>query len=248
MERPGPSVEQTIFDTSSLVFLDLLGYVPLLRQLYQVVLPEAVSEELSARPGTLGSEVVSLEWVEGRTPGTEGVRRVRQEPPKVGRGETEVVALGMELSCPVVLDDRKARLRARRAGLEITGTLGVLLRLHRLGLASRDLKEDQRAKLAGTGRGHLSIVCCDRQVVGDQTVLCRQDAHVRHPRLPFAQEPAQHTEGWSIVALDGREKIFVGTLATRARQYEQAASGWLRLRHYSLPGSGVKLGLPTSPL
>jgi predicted nucleic acid-binding protein len=28
--------------------------------------------------------------------------------------------------------------------LEITGTLGVLLRLHRLGLASRDLEEDLR--------------------------------------------------------------------------------------------------------
>jgi predicted nucleic acid-binding protein len=37
-----------------------------------------------------------------------------------------------------------ARLRACHAGLEITGTLGVLLRLHRLGLASRDLEEDLR--------------------------------------------------------------------------------------------------------
>lgn len=144
MERPGPSEEHTVFDTSSLVFLDLLGYVPLLRQLYQVVLPEAVSEELSARPGAPGSGVVSLDWVANRIPDAESVRRVRQEPPTVGRGETEVIALGMELSCPVVLDDRKARLRARRAGLEITGTLGVLLRLHCLGLASRDLKEDLR--------------------------------------------------------------------------------------------------------
>ena len=45
---------------------------------------------------------------------------------------------------PVVLDDRKARLRARRAGLEITGTLGVLLRVHRLELVSRGLEEDLR--------------------------------------------------------------------------------------------------------
>lgn len=144
MERPGPSEEQTVFDTSSLVFLDLLGYVPLLRQLYQVVLPEAVSEELSARLGAPGSGVVSLDWVAIRTPRMESVRQVRQEPPTIGRGETEVIALGMELSCPVVLDDSKARLRARRAELEITGTLGVLLRVHRLGLASRSLEEDLR--------------------------------------------------------------------------------------------------------
>lgn len=144
MERSTPSEEQAVFDTSSLVFLDLLGYVPILRRLYKVVLPEAVSEELSARPGSPGSWVVSLDWIANHVPDEEDVRQVRQEPPTVGRGETEVIALGMELSCPVVLDDRKARLRARRAGLEITGTLGILLRMHRLGLASRNLDEDMR--------------------------------------------------------------------------------------------------------
>ncbi len=86
--------------------------------------------------------MVSLDWVVHCAPSADSVRRVRREPPTVGRGETEVIALGLELSCPVVLDDRLARLRARRAGLEITGTLGVLLRLHRLGLASRGLEED----------------------------------------------------------------------------------------------------------
>jgi predicted nucleic acid-binding protein len=108
------------------------------------VLPEAVIEELSARPDASGSGVVSLDWVSHLAPRTESVHRVRREPPTLGSGEAEVIALGLELSCPVVLDDRKARLRARRAGLEITGTLGVLLRLHRLGLASRRLEEDLR--------------------------------------------------------------------------------------------------------
>lgn len=144
MERRGRLEELAVFDTSSLIFLDLLGYIPLLRQLYQVVLPEAVSQELSARPFSPGSGVGSLDWVVHSTPSAENVRRVRWGPPTVGRGEGEVIALGLELSCQVVLDDRKARLRARRVGLEITGTLGVLLRLHRLGLASRDIEGDLR--------------------------------------------------------------------------------------------------------
>ena len=144
MRRRGSPEDTAVFDTSSLVFLDLLGYMPLLRMLYKVVLPEAVSQELSARPNLPGSRVVSLGWISNRLPDAEIVRRVRAEPPAVGRGETEVVALGLELSCLVVLDDRKARLRARRASLEITGTLGVLLRLHRLGLTSQDLEEDLR--------------------------------------------------------------------------------------------------------
>lgn len=137
-------MEQAVFDTSALIFISALGYFPLLRSLYRVVMSEAVRDELSARPDSPGSEAVSLEWVEGRTVGTEDVRRVQQEPPAIGKGETEVIALGLELSCPVVLDDKKARLRARRAGLEITGTLGSLLRLHHHGLVSRELKDDLR--------------------------------------------------------------------------------------------------------
>jgi hypothetical protein len=45
LERSGRSGEPAVFDTSSLIFLDLLGYILLLQQLYQVVVPEAVSEE-----------------------------------------------------------------------------------------------------------------------------------------------------------------------------------------------------------
>jgi uncharacterized protein len=142
LEISGRLGEPAVFDTSSLIFLDLLDYMPLLRQVYQVIVPVAVSEELSAHPGSPGSAVMSLGWVVQRAPGTESVRRVRSGSPTVGRGEREVIALGLEFSCPVVLDDKKARLRARRAGLGITGTLGVLLRLYRIGLASRDIEED----------------------------------------------------------------------------------------------------------
>jgi predicted nucleic acid-binding protein len=91
-----------------------------------------------------GSGVVSLDWVEHHIPDPENVGRVEREPPTVGKGEKETIALGLELSCSIVLDDKKARLRARRAGLEVTGTLGILLRLHRIGLTSRGIDEDLR--------------------------------------------------------------------------------------------------------
>jgi predicted nucleic acid-binding protein len=145
LEQAGLYEEFTIFDTSSIIFLDLLGYVPLLRGLYRVAMPEAVREELSARPDSSGGDVVSIDWVVLGSPSPDRTRQVQQEPPAVGGGETEVIALGMEWSCPVVLDDKKARLRARRAGLEITGTLGILLRLRRLGHVSRELEDDLRS-------------------------------------------------------------------------------------------------------
>ncbi len=60
------------------------------------------------------------------------------------RGEEEVIALALVFSALIVLDDKRARNYARRVGLQLTGTLGVLLRLHHPRLASRVLKEDLR--------------------------------------------------------------------------------------------------------
>ena len=61
-----------------------------------------------------------------------------------GKGERQAIALALDLSALVVLDDGRARNHARRVVLRLTGTLGVLLGLHRMGLASRDLDEDLR--------------------------------------------------------------------------------------------------------
>jgi predicted nucleic acid-binding protein len=45
------------------------------------------------------------------------------------RGEAEVIALAQEISADlVVIDERLGRRHARRLGLRLTGTLGVLLK------------------------------------------------------------------------------------------------------------------------
>jgi predicted nucleic acid-binding protein len=135
--------EPAVFDASPLVFFDVLGYAGLLPELHQVFVPPAVVEELVALPGEPGSGLPSEGWVERRAPGSETLRKVEAGMTE-GRGEKEAIALALDLSAPVVLDDKRARNHARRVGLRLTGTLGVLLRLHRLGLASRSLQEDLR--------------------------------------------------------------------------------------------------------
>ena len=80
-------------------------------------------------------------WVELRSPRPETLRQVEKELTE-GRGEKEAIALALDLSALVVLDDKRARNYARRVGLRLTGTLGVLLRLHHLGLAERELEAD----------------------------------------------------------------------------------------------------------
>jgi predicted nucleic acid-binding protein len=138
---PPPEKEPAVFDASPLVFFDALGYADLLPDLHRVLVPPAVIGELVALPGEPGSDLPAEEWVEQRAPGVESLRRVEREMTE-GRGEKEAIALALELSALVVLDDKRARHYARRVGLRLTGTLGMLLRLHRLNLASRGLEED----------------------------------------------------------------------------------------------------------
>lgn len=135
--------EPAVFDASPLVFFDVLGYADLLPELHQVFVPSAIVEEVIALPGEPGSGIPEEEWVEQRAPRTETLRKIESEMTE-GRGEKEAIALAIDLSALIVLDDKRARNYARRVGLRLTGTLGLVLRLHRLGLASRRLEEDLR--------------------------------------------------------------------------------------------------------
>ncbi|MGQ9657856.1 MAG: DUF3368 domain-containing protein [Fimbriimonadales bacterium] len=56
----------------------------------------------------------------------------------LGRGEAEVIALGLEkrqegIGCELVLDDRRARQIAHEFGLRVVGTVGLLVRAKRQG-------------------------------------------------------------------------------------------------------------------
>lgn len=138
---PVPEEEPAVFDASPLVFFDILGYAGLLSELHQVFVPPAVVEEVMALPGEPGSRILEEEWVERLTPKAETLRKIESKMTE-GRGEKEAIALALDLSALVVLDDKQARNYARHFGLRLTGTIGLVLRLHHLGLASWSLEED----------------------------------------------------------------------------------------------------------
>ena len=116
----------------------------MLPRLYRVIISPQVASELAVKPGTPGSGVPHLPWVEHKMPHLATLRRVQGEL-AADPGEEEAVALALELSTWVVLDDLKARRYARRVNLRLVGTLGVLLRIHRFGLASRSLEAEIKA-------------------------------------------------------------------------------------------------------
>lgn len=118
-------MQVVICNTSPLQYLhqaDLLNVLPDLFESVQIPLAVAVELAQGGRHGIDLPEIKLLPWLSLKS--VSGNPRISQIT-NLGKGEKEVIALGLESSNPLlVLDDGKARRFATSVGLEITGTMG----------------------------------------------------------------------------------------------------------------------------
>jgi predicted nucleic acid-binding protein len=125
-----------ISDTSPLRYLVLIGQADLLPALYtDVLIPEAVTDELN-KPAT--PEPVRR-WIAHRPSWLQVVpltaRSASVSLPDLDPGEHDAIILALHLKADLVLmDEREGVEEARRLGLTVTGTLGVLDRAAERGL------------------------------------------------------------------------------------------------------------------
>lgn len=132
--------DRAIIDTSVLIAFDKLRLTMLLCELYcEIILPQAVIDEFGAP---------NLACSSARRPGGPLVNLLVQEV-GLGEGESEVIALGVELGARVVIDDMKARKVAESLGLNVTGTMGLLLKAELRGFISSALDQAKRLKQLG---------------------------------------------------------------------------------------------------
>jgi predicted nucleic acid-binding protein len=118
-----------VADTGPLNYLVLIGDIELLPKLFgRVLTPQAVCDELADHD----APTAVREWV-ARRPAWLDVRRNPDFRPddaktaKLDRGERAAIALASALMADLVLmDDQEGVAAARRAGLVVVGTLGVL--------------------------------------------------------------------------------------------------------------------------
>lgn len=129
-----------ISDTSAITNLAAIQHLHLLFQLYkQVIIPEAVYRELAdidpPVPGTL--EIQAVSWIEVKQIANRNVVERLQEQVSLDPGESEAIALALELNAELLLiDERRGRAEANRLGLRITGLLGILVEAKRQNLVA----------------------------------------------------------------------------------------------------------------
>lgn len=141
--------ELWVTDASPVIVLAEVGQAHLLEeQASELFMPEAVAAEILAGPPA-DPERALLEGGFGhRTVATEIPARILEWG--LGRGETEVLALARQRHATAVVDDAAARRCAAALGLQMIGTLGVVLRAKRTGRidsAAEVIEALRRAKL-----------------------------------------------------------------------------------------------------
>jgi predicted nucleic acid-binding protein len=130
-----------VSNTSPLLNLAIIDHLFLLPQQFgQVLIPQAVLAELKVNQALPGSNALRTALNEGwlipqSVSNKALVSLLRQE---LHQGESEAIALAVEVSAErILLDEKEARQSARALGLALTGILGILLKgLHEGTVAS----------------------------------------------------------------------------------------------------------------
>ena len=128
-----------VSDADPIHYLVLIDRADVLRALYErVVLPPDVLAELlhAGAPQKVRSWVSLLpEWCEVSAGSSQAPPIGREGLANIDTGEAEVILLAVELGITAVLmDDMDGRSAAKRFGLAVRGTLGILQTAAQLGL------------------------------------------------------------------------------------------------------------------
>ena len=118
--------DKAVTNSTCLIGLQRIGQLDILPQVFPVVFaPQAVQDEVK----------LTLSWL--RVQAVQNTATVATLRTQMHIGEAETIALAMELEdVEVILDEKKARGIAERLGLEVIGTVAMLVRAKQKGVIS----------------------------------------------------------------------------------------------------------------
>jgi predicted nucleic acid-binding protein len=111
-------MQAIISDTSCLILLDKIGELSLLQKLYgEVITTQTVADEF-------GKQLPN--WISIQNSSNANIQLVLEVT--LDKGEASTIALALEQKdCLVIIDELRGRKLAKQFGLNITGTLGLLV-------------------------------------------------------------------------------------------------------------------------
>lgn len=117
--------EPVVSDSTCLIGLERIGELNILPALFDpIMIPPEVEREFGGKFSWLQTENLTSNVL------ATALRLV------VDSGEAEAIALASEKSCLLISDDKQARAAAKRLGVTVVGTVGVLVRAKQTGVIS----------------------------------------------------------------------------------------------------------------
>lgn len=130
---------QIVINSSPLIFLSKLNYLnQFVESPDNFCIPQSVADEIGAKLDPSSQAVQTLINSDNlQIRASKFINLVNSLNQRLGKGESEAIALGIQLKADyVLLDDSTARREARRLGLNIKGTLAVIKKLSKDGKIS----------------------------------------------------------------------------------------------------------------
>ena len=121
-----------VSNTTPLIALAWLSQLDLLPTLFgNLHIPQAVNDEIQHNPTAVGAaELASVSWLQISP--VQDTMAVSLLLDQLDAGESEAIVLARELQAGLLLmDERRGRRRALQAGLNVVGTLGILIQARR---------------------------------------------------------------------------------------------------------------------
>jgi len=143
-----------ISNTGPLIHLAKAGIITILKKLFdEVLIPEAVKVEVIDRgkdEGFADAFLIEEGIKDGWISVVSNPRGIEELAEKAGieYGEALAISLALQKGYPLLIDDLAARRLAAGLGLEITGSIGVILKASREGKFSKDEAIDALDKLS----------------------------------------------------------------------------------------------------
>lgn len=131
-----------VANSTPLIALSKLRLFRLLKEYFgEVAIPKEVYEEVVIRGGNLfgAKEVSNSNWIKVIEP--ENRIAVDSLSMHLGKGEAEAIILAKEKNTLLIIDDKDGRTMATNIGIQVTGTVGLLM------LAAEDGKIDLKKTL-----------------------------------------------------------------------------------------------------
>ena len=126
-----------IGDSSALVALSICQALPFLESLFEkIYVPEAVYKEVSVKGKSEADDLT--DYLSTRIKSVQIDKIQVMNGANLGTGEQEAIALYMDLSADLlIIDDARAKKVAYANGLEVMGSIGILLLAKQRGLIDK---------------------------------------------------------------------------------------------------------------